>query len=82
MLLVIVNDSRRPHIQQHSLLVCWRHQGFVQYATDQPPSKLMTPTTMGITIVPTAGFGPDEEDEDVDEGLVEVAVEVVFGIAV
>jgi hypothetical protein len=39
---------------------------------------------MGITIVPTAGFGPDEEDsdEDVDEGLVEVAVEVVFGIAV
>jgi len=38
----------------------------------------MTPTTMGITIVPTAGFGRDEEDsdEDVDEDLVEVAVEV------
>ena len=57
----------------------------MQYATDQPPSKLMTPSTTGITIVPTMGF----VTKGVDEGLVEVedvevgwlAVEVVFDIA-
>lgn len=49
----------------------------------------MVATTMGITIATMAGFVLDEDENDDDEGLVEVedveagwlAVEVVFGIA-
>lgn len=36
-------------------------------------SKLMIPSTMGIVTIPTAGFISDE-DEDVNEGLVEVGL--------